>query len=164
MIPAIANGVRTFWSHRDGRLYVVCALPLLQVFANRQWIFNQPGSIDPWLYFGYFNHPGEYLRVFEGAYYGSRLAWIVPGAIAYRLFSPVPANYILHLGFCELALVSLYLTLRWTTRPGVAFLVTVITAACPEFLAAMGWDYVDGAGITYYLIAICLTTLATGSR
>jgi len=164
VIPTVSESVRKAAPHWDTRLVLVCLVPFLQVLSNREWIFNPPAGIDQWLYFGYFNNPGEYLRAFAGSYYGSRLSWIIPGAVAYRLFNPVLANYVLHLGFCVLALVALYLTLRCTSRPGIAFLVTVITAAYPAFQRAMGWDYVDGAGITYYLIAICLRTLATRSR
>jgi len=127
-------------------------------------MFSYGGNIDAWVYFGFFNDLTGHLRTFGHTYYASRLSWILPGAIAYKLFTPIVANYVLHLLFCELALVSLYLTLRWTTRPDVAFVVTAATAGYPFFLWSMGWDYVDGAGIAYYLLAMCVVTYAPRSR
>ena len=159
-MTTLVERVRAAWGRTDARLLVVCSVPLLQVLVNGEWIFPFVGSIDPWVYFGYFNDLGDHLRTFSGTYYGSRLAWLVPGALVYRLLNPVLANYVLHLGLCELALISLYFTLKWTTRGDVAFFTTVATAAYPFFLWSMGWDYVDGAGITYYLIAMFMATAA----
>ena len=148
----------------DARLLIVGALPLLQAAVNHQWLFTSESDLDPWIYLGYFTDLTGHLRAFPQTYYGSRLAWIVPGAVAYRIFSPVLANYVLHLSLCVVSLTSLYLTLRWTTRRDVAFLVTVLTAGYPYFLWSMGWNYVDGAGIAYFLLTTCLLTYAVRSR
>ena len=148
----------------DVRLLVVVALPLLQAAVNNQWLFTSPDTIDPWVYFGYLNDLPGHLRAFADTYYGARLAWLVPGALSYRIFSPVLANYVLHLGMSEVALVSLYLILRATVRRDIAFFSVVVTAANPSFLWSMGWDYVDGAGIVYFLLTMCFLTYATGAR
>ena len=154
--PALAVPARRV----DARLLIVCALPVLQAAVNHNWIFTSEGDLDPWIYLGYFTDLTGHLRNFPHTYYGSRLAWVVPGAIVYRIFTPVLANYVLHLSVCVVALASLYLTLRWTTRRDVAFLATVLAAGYPYFLWSTGWDYVDGAGIAYYLLTMCLLTYA----
>src|SRR5262249_34743869 len=130
--------------------------------ANSAWIFTGPGWIDPWVYFGFFRHLVEYKSVlFPKLYYGSRLAWILPGYVAYHVFSPKVANLVLHFTFYYVAIFSLYALLKRATTSANALLVTVLLGSYSRFLAAIGWDYVDGAGIAYFLLALALVARAT---
>jgi len=141
-------------------ILLLLLLPVLLLLINQIWIFNPNGTIDPWVYFGYFIRLKQYLIAFPEAYYGSRLSWILPGHLAYSLFSPLIANYVLHLGFYYLATLSLYFILKPSVGRRAAFLASASMGCYSFFLLAIGWDYVDGAGITYFLLTALMLSWA----
>jgi len=141
-------------------ILLLLLLPLLLLLINQIWIFNPNGTIDPWVYFGHFIRLKQYLIAFPDAYYGSRLSWILPGYLAYFLFSPLVANYVLHLGFYYLAILSLYFILKPSVGRRAAFLTSASMGSYAFFLLAIGWDYVDGAGITYFLLTVLMLSWA----
>ena len=119
------------------------------------------GFIDPWMYYGYFRNLVEFTRdVFPGNAYGAHLAWILPGAAVYKLFGPLAANCILHLGVHTLAGVSLFLTLKWVAGARRAFAAAMLFSLNPWLTFATAWDYVDGIGIAYCLLSMALLTWA----
>src|ERR1039457_4695182 len=62
-------------------------LPLLVLWRQDNTLFTGYGYIDPWFYFGFFRNLVEFKRnLFPGSSYGSRLAWILPGAAVHSLF------------------------------------------------------------------------------
>lgn len=138
---------------------ILALFPLLLLGINNTWIFT-PVSIDPWIYWGYFNNLGDMIRVFGDTYYVSRLPWIIPGYICYKLFPDLIANYILHLGFFYIAVFSLYFTVKIAIGRRSALVVSVLMGSYVFFLGAIGRDYVDGAGIAYMLLTILLLTIA----
>ncbi|MBZ5583536.1 MAG: hypothetical protein LAQ30_15275 [Acidobacteriia bacterium] len=97
--------------------------------------------------------------LFPNLYYGSRLPWILPGYVVHQLFDVTTAKYILHFAFYYAAAFSLYFLLRRATGRKTALLGTIVFCTHSAFLRSIGWDYVDGAGITY-----CLVGLACVSR
>lgn len=144
---------------------VILLLPFLLVAANSAWIFTGLKHIDAWVSFGYFQHLTAYeSTLFPDLYYGSRLPWILPGKLAYRLFAPVTANYVLHFTFYYLATFSVFSLLRRAVGFRNALLGTVLFGTYSHFLLAVGRDYVDGAGITYFLLALATAARATESR
>lgn len=162
----ISGTKRTFQSMAlrvDRGLLVLLTLPWLLLLINQSWIFNPVGWIDPWLYFGYFHSLGQYLKVFAGAYYGTRLPLILPGYLSYKIFPPLVANYVLHLGFYYIAILSLYFTLKQVASGRSALITSVLMGGYPFFLRAVGWDYVDGAAIAYFLLTTLFLTLAAKS-
>jgi hypothetical protein len=56
--------------------------------------------------------------------------------------------------------LSLFSTLRFTVGVRGAFLTAIVFCANPQLCYATGWDYADGAGIAYCLLAMALLTLA----
>lgn len=151
-------------SRIDWSILTILALPWLQLLIYRGWIYTASHLIDPWVYLGYMLQPEQYLKVFAGTYYGTRLSWILPGHWLYQLLPPVVANYILHLGVYYLAAISLYLILKhyFGWRTGLA---TAIAMGCyPYFITAVGWDYVDGIGIAYCLLTMLMLTYSSTSR
>ncbi|PZV12604.1 MAG: hypothetical protein DCF22_12120 [Leptolyngbya sp.] len=134
-------------------------LPILLLLINQVWIFNR-SNVDSWVYFGYFIRLKQYLIAFPEAYYGTRLSWILPGYLAYSLFSPLVANYILHLGFYSLATLSLYFILKPSVGRRGAFLASASMSSYAFFLLSIGWSYVDGAGITYFLLTVLMLSWA----
>jgi hypothetical protein len=124
-------------------------------------LFTGVGYLDPWFYLGFFRNLVNFKgSAFPFTYYGSRLSWILPGALVHSLFSPLAANYILHLAVQSVATVSLFTTLRIAAGARRAFLATMVCSVNPWLWNATGWDYVDGVGIAYCLLTMALLTSA----
>src|SRR5579871_4421838 len=153
------------WLRWDPAYLVLAVLPWLVLAGASSWIYNPLNGIDHWIYFGYFlNYPRYVAELFPDRYYGSRLAWILPGYLLHHLLHVKIAHYVLHLSFYYAAILSLYGVLRRTIGSRTALLTAVLFGTHAFFLAAIGWDYVDGAGITYYLIALLYISLATSNH
>jgi len=147
-------------------LLILFILPILLLLINNSWIFTDPfgKGIDPWVYTGYFLDFSQHSETFQGTYYGSRFGWILPGFFVYKIFPPLIANYLLHLIFFYAALISFYLVLKWTINERAALFSSLLMGTYGHFLSAMGWDYVDGAGITYLLLTMMMLTYAAKFR
>ena len=159
---------RPGWRTRvDSGLLLVLTLPWIIVRLDTSWLFGYAtspfGFIDPWVYFGFFLDLTQHIRSFKGAYFTTRLTWTVPGAIVYRLFSPLVATYVLHLAVFYGAIISLYLIVKITVSRRTALLATVLMAFHPYFLWSVGWPYIDGVGNTYLLLTILALTFASRS-
>jgi hypothetical protein len=142
-------------------------LPAVVTVAVPDWMYSTTSAIDAWVYHGFFRHLETYAStMFPPTYYGSRLAWIVPGYIAYHVFSPVTAAVILHLIFYLTAVASLYAIVRRLFGASNALFSSVAFGLYLPAIRALGWDYVDGAVITYTLLAqaLLLAGLERNSR
>ncbi len=146
-------------------LVAVLLLPLLVLWRRDNALYTPMWYADPWFYLGYFRDLLEFKGdLFEGSYYGSRLTWILPGWLLHSVLRPVLANAFLHLAVQTTATLSFFSILRQTAGARSAFLATLIFSANPWLWAATGWDYPDGAGIAYCLLAMALLTRAAGGR
>ena len=148
-------------------LVLMLAWPWVLLAINRNWIFLNGSFVDSWIYFGFFHNLREYQNIYASAnsshlsfYYDDRLSWILPGYLVYQLFSPLVANYILHIGLYYMVALALYATLALTIHRRAAVLVTLLMGSYPYFLNAVGWDYIDGAGLAYCALTLLLITLA----
>ena len=137
-------------------------LPVLSILINQVWMFSNI-YVDPWMYFGYFIRLKQYLIAFP-FYYGTRLSWILPGYLLHSLFPPLIAHYILHLVLYYIAVFSLYLVLKPHVGKRGAFLASASMGCYSFFLMAVGWDYVDGAGIAYFLMTVLMLSWAAGKE
>lgn len=162
----LASPLRPLRAWTDPHWVVLLAVPWLVLAMDSTWIYTPAGTIDPWVYNGFFRNLRQHLAdYFPGTYYGSRLPWILPGFAAYSLFPDLTANFVLHLSCFYAALLSLYVTLKHTVGREAALFASLLFGSHSYFLRAIGWDYVDGAGITYYLVTCAaLTKAATGRR
>lgn len=137
----------------------VFLLPLLVLWHRADALFSPLWYADPWFYLGYFRDLVNYKRdLFFGSYYGSRLAWVLPGFLIHSVFSPVIANLVLHVTVHLTATLSFFAVLRRLAGLRAAFLATMVFSVDPWLWAATGWDYPDGAGIAYCLLAMALLT------
>lgn len=154
--------VRSLWVafSKHYAITLLLVLPFLALSINNNWIYTSLSSIDAWVYHGFFHDPIGYAEVFPGTYYGARLSWIIPGFLAYMLFPAIAANFVLHLAFYYLAVFSLFFTLQAALHRRIALVISVIGGSYSYFLLAIGWDYIDGAGIAYCLFSICMLTYA----
>jgi len=156
MTPDEARGFRSPASP-TWHWVVMLALPMLLTAAIPDWMYTQTDAIDPWVYHGFFRHLVAYTTtMFPQTYYGSRLGWIVPGYVAYHLFSPAVANAILHLTYYGLAVCSLYWIVRSTAGTVNALFATFAFGLYLPVIRAFGSDYVDGPVIAYALLAAAL--------
>lgn len=147
-------------ANSDRGLLLLLILPWLLLINNDAWIFDYHVMIDPWFYFGFFIRFKQLLEAYGDTYYASRMGWILPGHIAFKIFPPLVAQYLLHVGFYYLAVVSIYLLLRRTVGYRSALLASVMMGCHSWFLVAIGSNYVDGAGIAYYSSAAFMLILA----
>ena len=141
---------------------VLALLPWACLEFNRDWIYSPQGTIDPWIYHGYFHRFPEFVStLYAGLYYGTRLAWIVPGYVAYALLPPHAANLVLHLSVYYLAIFAIYHLVSILAGRGSALLAAVAFGTFGPILISLGWDYVDGAVIAYSTAAwACLVSAA----
>ena len=150
---------------RDPYIYLILILPVLVLLRNTNAIYSPAGYLDPWIYYGYMKHLVPFkTSLFPGTYYGSRLSWVLPGALVHSILRPVPANYVLHLTVFFTAVFSVYWLLKEAFDRRIAILSAICLALYPYFWAAVGWDYVDGAGIAYYLLAMALLFAAVSRK
>ena len=139
----------------------VCLLPLLVLWHQTDALFSPLWYTDPWFYLGYFRNLVNFKRdLFFGSYYGSRMAWVLPGFVVHSVFPPLVANVVLHLTVQLTATLSFFAILRRLAGSRSAFLATMVFSVNPWLWAATGWDYPDGAGIAYSLLAMALLTHA----
>jgi hypothetical protein len=143
-------------------LAALAALPLLLLAIDSDWIFSGPHR-DAWIYYGYFENAVYLLRQFPEPYYSSRLAVILPGFALHHLLPPLWANLALHLALYWAAVLSFYLVAKRMFGARVALLAGLALGCHPYFLREIGWNYVDGFGIAYFLVALLLVTLAAES-
>jgi hypothetical protein len=153
-------------------LVILFFFPLLQVSINSNWIFNPIKALptvpfqDTWFYNGNFFYFFDYAN--EGTtsthYFVERLPSNIPGYYLYHLFSPLTANYILHLGYYYIAVFSIYSILHSLLNKRSALITSLAMGSYPWFLRAVGWDYVDGVGIAYYCLSMALMVAASKQR
>ncbi len=176
-ITQASAGSHSLLRRVDLALLPILALPLLILRADDTWLFAysatggppgcvgcEHGYIDPWIYFGYFLDLTHHLWTFRTGYFGGRLPWILPGFLAYRSFPPLVAPYVLHVAFYWAAVVSLYLVLKNTVSRRAALMTSLLMGCHSYFLWAIGWDYVNGAAITYVLLTLCALTYTARSE
>lgn len=144
---------------------VILATPFLLLAVNPNSFINPNGNgyIDPWLYTGFFLSLPDHLIVFGRSYYASRLSWLLPGYALHQVFPPLIANYVLHIGFFYILISAVYCLIKAGINRTTAFIITLLVAWTPQVIAAMSWDYVDGAVITYFAVALLCLEKASSS-
>jgi len=151
------------WGKKSAQLLGVFGAVLLWLAFGPFAIYSPIGFIDPWLYTGYFTNFAYLLRHHGFTYYVSRLPWIIPGRIAFGIFSPERASLLLCAVIVTVSVISLYWMVRWHygSTPAVLAALALITNA--SFMAAAGWHYPDGAAIAYGMVALAFYLRPNGS-
>jgi hypothetical protein len=133
---------------------------LLGPFSN----FGPAGFLDPWFYTGYFTNFSYLLRHLGSTYYVSRLPWILPGLLSFRLAPPEAANVALNAAIVSAGATALYWTVRWHYGRWCGILAAAVLIASPHFMSTVGWDYPDGPAIAYGFVALAFAMRPHGSR
>lgn len=144
---------------------VLLAIPALVLLRQTNAIFPDPTFTDTWIYLGFFKNFYDFKRyLFTETYYASRLSWILPGWLINRVLSPEVANYLAHLGVFYLLIFSLYSAVSRLAHCRAAFVAALTCGFYPYLWRSVGSNYVDGAGIAYYMASFALLTRAAFSE
>jgi hypothetical protein len=147
---------------RAARLLLVLT-PIAMSLINDSWLYTEIAWLDPWYNIAYFLHYSD--PNFLNWYYKiARLPWIIPGYLAYSVFTPVVANYILHMGALILSALALYSGLRRLFGVDVAFLTAALLTVYVPFHGSGGWDYQTTPSGAYYLLTFAILTHAALAR
>jgi hypothetical protein len=142
---------------------VLSAIPLALSVFNASWLYSPVGYLDPWYNVAYFIHYPD--ASFANDYYKiARLPWLIPGYAAYYIFTPVVANYLLHICFLIVAVIFFYLTVRRMFGSAISLATAALLAVFVPFHGSGGWDYQNTGAGTYYIISFYLVTLASASK
>lgn len=146
---------------RDPYHVVLFALPWLLLLVNANWPFGNGANLDPWIYWSHYRtYPALQLSV--PAYYGERLPMILPGYLFHHLFTPTLAQVLLHVTLFYVAVFALYYTIKTVQDRQTALLSAILLGCHAFFIGAIGYDYIDGYGIAYYLLTVAFLTRALG--
>lgn len=152
------------WKKSPAVLDVAIILALLSAMlvANVDWIFTRPGWLDPWMYFGFFQHydVSSYLA---GNKKIARLPWILVGFAFNKTLPAIPAAFALHVSCFGLGALGLYaVTARLFGR--LAAVVTAITyLTWIPIHGPAGWDYHDTLLPVVYFASYLSLLWATSS-
>jgi hypothetical protein len=152
--------------YRLSHLLTLLVIPFIELAANPAAFIN-PGanvSIDAWVNTGLFLSLPSHVHRFGSMYYATRLTWLLPGFVAHRVLPPLVANYALHFLLFYCVVWVTYRLLSSGADRHVAMLGTLLVAWSPAILAAVGSDYVDGAGIAFLMTTLWCVERAANSR
>lgn len=139
------------------------SIPIVLAIINSNWLFTPIGYLDPWYNVGYFLHYNDESHL-NWYYKISRLSWIIPGYIVYKIFNPIVANYILHIGLLLISSFALMSAMRRMFSTRVGFISSALLAAHVPFHGSGGWDYQTAPAGAYYLVTFALVTHAAFSN
>ena len=150
------------WVH----IGLILILPIILALINPNWIFNL-SIADDYIYTGYQIALPKYVGWEPSSthYFMERLSVILPGYVVRQFFSPLMANFVLHLGVYYLATFSVYGILNKLFNARIGIIIALLFGQFSLIVRATGWDYVDGYGLIYMTLSLyCLTQAAYSRR
>nr|MCU0481981.1 hypothetical protein [Anaerolineae bacterium] len=143
---------------------LIVMLPIVLALVNPNWIFNV-NIVDDYAYLGFQMDYPKYIgwSPAEESYAIERLSALMPGYVVRQIFSPMVANFILHLGVYYVTVFSVYGVLNLLTNSKVALITVLLFGQHPIILRSLGWDYVDGYALAYFILIIFFLTQSVGS-
>lgn len=140
-----------------------CSLALL--LARPSYPFPPYELLDSWFYTSYQWDLRAQIAEFGPTYYGSRLSWILPGAILHQLLPPAAAEITLKLLFSGALALGLSLTTLAVAHWRWAIVAVALAVLTPQIIIALQTDYVDGPVIVYGALALgCITISRTAKH
>ncbi|MBI1321611.1 hypothetical protein GC170_00270 [bacterium] len=119
--------------------------------ADATWRVN-PVFHDHWIYYGFQRNLTAHLRDFAWTYWATRLAILIPGAAAQRVFGLATGEIILHAGLLAVSLWAMRACGRRMFGERAGALAVVLAGTHFFFLQGMASDYTDGYGQCYLLL------------
>ena len=130
------------------------AVALLFLLLGPYSNFAPAGYLDPWFYTGYFLHFSYLFQQHGLTYYVSRLPYIVPGLLLFKIAPPVTASVLLNALIMASSLAALYCIVSWHYGNLPATLAGIALMTNTYFMAGVAWDYPDGPAVAYALLAL----------
>lgn len=157
--------IRNFIIDRKAQrhIFLLIFIPITISFFYKDWFIGDVTAswLDQWCNTGFFLHYADPTYLGCSFYKISRLSWIVPGFLAYKIFSPLIAALILHIGSIVLTGIFLYLTIATITSKSVAFLMAAFWDVYLPIQGSGGWDYQNlPSGVFYSMTLFFLTRAA----
>jgi hypothetical protein len=115
-------------------------------------LYNQRGTIDPWLYTALWTNFQQTYETFRGTYYISRIPWIVPGYALNGVFDARIASLVLHTGLAVGGGLLFYVLCRRYVGAVAAAIGYTALLGNQMYFNAHRWDYPEG-GVVAFLIA-----------
>jgi|GEM_PF-6259485 len=126
--------------------------------------FASAGYLDPWIYTGYFTHFSYLVQHYGITYYVSRLPYVIPGLVMFKLFTPSVASVLLNALIAATSMTALYSAILrfYGHLPAILACIALITN--PYFISGVAWDYPDGPAVAYAFIALYFFLKPTQGR
>ena len=90
---------------------------------------------------------------FSSLYYGGRLSITLPLTLAHAILPPLLAHLCVHMMLYYISIFCVYAMVVRRLGQQTAYLAALGIGAYFYFLDAMGRDYIDDPGITYFLFS-----------
>jgi len=137
---------------------------LLLFLLRPGYTFSPYGYLDSWIYAAYQWDLKHQIADFGPTYYGSRLSWILPGALFHSFLPLFAARVCFKLTVSALFAAACALTVHRTLGLGAAVLAVTLSVLSPQIIGALHTDYIDTAVIVYAALAVVCITVAKDSR
>ncbi len=142
-------------------VWAACVLTLL-VFRPG-FGFPSFGVLDSWIYSAYQWDWRNQIRDFGPTYYGSRLSWILPGALLHSILPLTVATVVYKLILSAILAGACAVIVFRNVGFGAAILTTALSVLCPQIIVALHSDYIDTAVILYGALTLATITVARDS-
>ncbi|MBV8843902.1 MAG: hypothetical protein JO307_13920 [Bryobacterales bacterium] len=154
--PSVARFGRWAMPFGPAVFFLNLATSILFLLFGPYSNFAAAGYLDPWFYTGYFTHFTYMVSHFGATYYASRLPWIIPGVLVFKIAPPMAASVLLNALICAFSGTALFFIVYWSYGPFPAVLASIVLVTNPYFMSTISWDYPDGPAIAYAFAALAL--------
>ena len=142
----------------------VLVSPLIAFFGLRLRLMPVPDLNDPAMHTTFIIDPQSiflrYTAVFtpsERLREGARVAFLVPGRIAYLLFGALPGFVVFRYVLALVAVVPAYLLLRRLYGSSAGAVAAIVILSSPVIITAWGTDFPNAAAVSYLVAGLaCL--------
>jgi hypothetical protein len=136
---------------------------LLLLLFRPGYTFPPFELLDSWIYTSYQWDLRVQIADFGSTYYGSRLSWILPGALVHSLLPPVAANICFKLLVSALFAAACAALVYRTGGIAAALVAVALSLCAPQFIGALHADYVDTPVIVYAALTLGCIAIARHS-
>jgi hypothetical protein len=150
----------TFLSTTRGHYILLALSALVVLLGDRDWLYPNGHTTDPWIYYGYFwDYPLYARHFFANTYYGTRLPWILPGYLAIHLVPYLLGTFVFVLSVYYVAVFSFYLLITRLFNRHIGLFAALLLGTDYYFLRAVLWYYVDGGVLVYLILTLLFLVL-----
>lgn len=143
-------------------VWFVCSAALL--LFRPGYLFPPFELLDSWIYTSYQWAPRAQISDFGATYYGSRLSWILPGALIQHYLPPVPAEILFKLGVSAVLATAVGMIVHRGHGSRWAAIGVAATVCCPAVIQALHADYIDTPVFTYGALTAASITWSRDSQ